>query len=166
MKDIITFGKVRASWGKTGNDADVYMVNSVYRQLSGSTGRIPFGYVTLPLGGVNGYTADNTLGNMYLSPEMTTEYEFGLNMAFFNNRISFDASYYNRNSDKQIMSLNMDPSTGYTYRNMNLGKIRNQGVELLFNVTPIETRDFSWDVTLNFTKTGVRLSACQKNWVV
>ena len=152
LKDIITFGKVRASWGKTGNDADVYMVNSVYRQLSGSTGRIPFGYVTLPLGGVNGYTADNTLGNMYLSPEMTTEYEFGLNMAFFNNRISFDASYYNRNSDKQIMSLNMDPSTGYTYRNMNLGKIRNQGVELLFNVTPIETRDFSWDVTLNFTK--------------
>jgi hypothetical protein len=41
MKDIITFGKVRASWGKTGNDADVYMVNSVYRQLSGSAGRIP-----------------------------------------------------------------------------------------------------------------------------
>ena len=152
MKDIITFGKVRASWGKTGNDADVYMVNSVYRQLSGSAGRIPFGYVTLPLGGVNGYTADNTLGNMYLSPEMTTEYEFGLNMAFFNNRISFDASYYNRNSDKQIMSLNMDPSTGYTSRNMNLGKIRNHGVELLFNVTPVETRDFSWDVTLNFTK--------------
>ena len=66
--------------------------------------------------------------------------------------ISFDAAYYNRNSDKQIMDVNMDPFTGYTLRNMNLGKIRNQGVELLFNVTPIETRDFSWDVTLNFTR--------------
>ena len=156
LKDVISFGKVRASWGKTGNDADVYMVNSVYRQLGGtessSPTRIPFGYVTLPLKGVNGYTADNTLGNLYLSPEMTTEYEFGLNMAFFHNRISFDAAYYNRNSDKQIMDVNMDPFTGYTLRNMNLGKIRNQGVELLFNVTPIETRDFSWDVTLNFTR--------------
>ena len=83
---------------------------------------------------------------------MTTEYEFGLNMAFFNNRLSFDAAYYNRNSDKQIMSLSMDPATGYGSQNINLGKISNKGVELLVSGTPIQTRDFSWDVTVNFTK--------------
>ena len=149
VKDVITFGKVRASWGKTGNDADVYMLSPVYTAGSYS---IPFGSLTFPLDGVNAYTLGNVLGSNTLSPEMTTEYEFGLNMAFFNNRVSFDAAYYNRNSDKQIMSLNMDPATGYTSQNINLGKIGNKGVELLVSVTPIQTRDFKWDVTLNFTK--------------
>lgn len=149
LKEIITFGKVRASWGKTGNDADVYMLSPVY---GASRYRIPFGYLTFPLNGVNAYSLGNILGSSTLSPEMTTEYEFGLNMAFLNNRISFDAAYYNRNSDKQIMSLSMDPATGYTSQNTNLGKISNKGVELLVSVTPVETKDFKWDVTFNFTK--------------
>ena len=83
---------------------------------------------------------------------MTTEIEFGLNMAFFNNRISFDVAYYNRNTDKQIYSLNMDPASGFTAQNMNLGKVQNKGVELLVNVTPIETKDFSWTLGWNFSK--------------
>ena len=149
IKEIISFGKVRASWGKTGNDADVYMLSPVY---AAGAYTIPFGSLTFPLGGVNAYTLGNILGSNTLSPEMTTEYEFGLNMAFLNNRISFDVAYYNRNSDKQIMSLSMDPATGYRSQNTNLGKINNKGIELLFSVTPVQLKDFSWDVTLNFTK--------------
>ncbi|MFV0588026.1 SusC/RagA family TonB-linked outer membrane protein [Bacteroides reticulotermitis] len=149
LKEIISFAKVRASWGKTGNDADVYMVNPVYGKASS---RIPFGYLTFPLGGVNAYSAGNILGSSTLSPEMTSEAEVGLNMAFFGNRLSFDASYYNRNTDKQIFSLSMDPSSGYTAQNMNLGKIRNRGIELLVTGTPIRTKDFSWELTWNFTK--------------
>ena len=83
---------------------------------------------------------------------MTTESEVGLNMAFFKNRLSFDVSYYNRNTDKQIFSLAMDPASGYTAQNMNLGKIRNRGIELLISGTPIRTKDFSWELTWNFTK--------------
>ena len=149
LQDVITFGKIRASWGKTGNDADVYMVNPVYAQ---SSNRIPFGSLTFPLGGVNAYAAGNVLGSNTLSPEMTTESEVGLNMAFFKNRLSFDVSYYNRNTDKQIFSLAMDPASGYTAQNMNLGKIRNRGIELLISGTPIRTKDFSWELTWNFTK--------------
>ena len=148
-KDVITFGKLRASWGKTGNDADVYMVNPVYAQ---SSNRIPFGYLTFPLGGVNAYSAGNVLGSNTLSPEMTTEAEVGLNMAFLKNRLSFDISYYNRNTDKQIFSLAMDPASGYTAQNMNLGKIRNRGIELLVSGTPIRTKDFAWELTWNLTK--------------
>ncbi|WP_300725828.1 SusC/RagA family TonB-linked outer membrane protein [uncultured Bacteroides sp.] len=157
LKNIITFGKIRAAWGKTGNDADPYMVNPVYSQAGAagywrentyySTYRFPF-----INSGYNAYTVGNTLGSNTLSPEMTTEYEFGLNMAFFNNRLSFDAAYYNRKTDKQIYSLNMDPASGYTYQNTNLGEVENKGVELLVNVTPIQTKDFSWDITWNFTK--------------
>lgn len=151
-KKVLTFGKVRAAWGKTGNDASPYMTQSVFAQASSSSSG--WGSSSFPFAktGTNAYTNGNTLGSTNLSPEMTTESEVGLQLAFFNNRLSFDAAYYNRISDKQIFSLDMDPATGYTAQNMNLGKIRNRGIELLVNVTPVQTRDFQWDLTWNFTK--------------
>ena len=152
VKKIITFGKVRAAWGKTGNDANVYMTGNVYTKASSNssgwgTSAFPF---TKP--NVNAYTEGNVLGSNSLSPEMTTETELGLNMAFLSNRISFDFAYYNRITDKQIFSLDMDPATGYTAQNINLGKVRNRGIELLVNVTPVKTKDFQWDINWNFTK--------------
>lgn len=148
-KDILSFGKVRLAWGQTGNDANVYMIDPYYQQ---SDVRLGFGNVTFPLKGVNAFTEGNTLGNPTLGPEITTEFEVGGNLNFFNGRISIDGSYYNRSSDKQIFSLNMDPASGYTYQNINLGKISNKGVELLVNFVPVQTRDFKWDVSWNFTK--------------
>ena len=153
QRDFLTFGKFRVAWGRTGNDAGVYMTNSVFAQAAAATSgfgngsSFPFTKV-----GVNAYSLGNTLGSQNLSPEMTTEFEVGLNMAFFQNRFSFDAAYYDRNTDKQIFSLNMDPATGYTAQNMNLGKIRNRGIELLVNVTPVKIGDFQWDINWNYTK--------------
>ncbi len=153
MRDVITFGKFRVAWGRTGNDAGVYMTNSVYAQAAAATSgfgngsSFPFNKV-----GVNAYSMGNVLGSQNLSPEMTTEFELGLNMAFLNNRVSFDAAFYDRNTDKQIFSLNMDPATGYTAQNMNLGKIRNRGVEFLVNLTPVKVGDFQWDINWNYTK--------------
>jgi TonB-linked SusC/RagA family outer membrane protein len=153
MRRIINFGKLRFAWGRTGNDADVYMTNSVFAQAAAATSGFGNGS-SFPFTktGTNAYSLGNVLGSQNLSPEMTTEAEVGLNMAFFDNRLSFDAAYYNRNTDKQIFSLNMDPATGYTAQNMNLGKIRNRGVELLVNVTPVLVGDFRWDLTWNYTK--------------
>ena len=153
QRNIITFGKFRVAWGRTGNDAGVYMTNSVYAQAAAATSgfgngsSFPFTKV-----GVNAYSMGNVLGSQNLSPEMTTEFELGLNMAFLQNRFSFDAAYYDRNTDKQIFSLNMDPATGYTAQNMNLGKIRNRGIELLVSVTPVKIGDFQWDINWNYTK--------------
>lgn len=152
LKSVIDFGKFRAAWGKTGNDATVYMTNSVYGQaVSSSTG---YGESSFPFTkvGVDAYTAGNILGSANLSPEMSTEFEFGLNMAFFKNRFSFDATYYNRNSDKQITTLSMDPATGYSSQNANLGKIRNHGFEVSLSVVPVRISDFTWTLNLNWTK--------------
>jgi len=148
----LSFGKVRAAWGKTGNDADVYMTDPYYTQGSfNSSGwadsKFPFSKT-----GTNAYTVGNVLGSSTLSPEMTTETEFGVQLAFLNNRISLDATYYNRNSDKQITQLSVDPASGYTAQNVNLGKIRNRGVELLVSVVPVRTKDFEWSLTWNYTK--------------
>ena len=152
VKKTVNYAKLRAAWGKTGNDALPYMVKTVYPQGSASssgwgTSKFPF-----TNGNWNAYTVGNTLGGSTLSPEMTTEFEVGLNMAFFGNRLSFDASFYNRTSDRQIFSLDMDAASGYLYQNMNLGEIRNRGVELVISGTPVKLKDFAWDVTWNFTK--------------
>ena len=152
LKKIINFGKVRIAWGKTGNDAGVYMTNSVYAQASSGSSGWASSAFPFQKTGTNAYTAGNTLGSIDLSPEMTTELEFGLNMAFFQNRLSFDVSYYDRKSDKQIFSLAMDPATGYTAMNTNLGEVSNKGIEALVTVVPIRTRDFEWSLTWNFTK--------------
>ena len=150
LNNWLTFGKLRAAYGKTGNDADPYMIYPVFAQSSADASG--WGKLSFPIGGVNAFTQGNVLGNVNLSPEITTEFEFGTNLIFFNGRISLDASYYNRNSDKQIFSLNMDPATGYTAQNMNLGKIQNKGVELLLSVQPIKTKDITWEITANYTK--------------
>lgn len=159
VKNTLSFGKVRLAYGKTGNDADVYMIAPYYRQSEVSTS---FSVNSFPIGGVNAFTLGNILGNSNLSPEITTEYEIGANLAFFNGRINLDAAYYNRNSDKQIFSLDMDPSSGYTNQNMNLGKISNKGVELLVSVQPIATKDFKWDITWNYTKNNSEVVSLPK----
>ena len=148
----LSFGKLRLAWGKTGNDADVYMTDPYYTQgLFNSSGwadsKFPFAKT-----GTNAYTVGNVLGSMNLSPEMTTETEIGIQLGFLKNRISIDATYYNRNSDKQITQLSTDAASGYTAQNVNLGKIRNRGVELLVTLVPVRTKDFEWSLTWNFTK--------------
>ena len=148
----LSFGKARVAWGKTGNDADVYMTDPYYTQGSfNSSGwadsKFPFSKT-----GTNAYTVGNVLGSATLSPEMTTELEFGIQLAFLQNRISLDATYYNRTSDKQITQLSVDAASGYTAQNVNLGKIRNRGIELLVTLVPVRTKDFEWSLTWNYTK--------------
>lgn len=154
LKDIISFGKARIAWGQTGNDADPYSIDPTFLKTSANLG---FGSLTFPLKGTNAFTEYNILNNKELQPEITTEFELGANVGFFNNRISIDAAYYNRNSDKQIFDLDTDPASGYSSRYVNLGKIQNKGIELLVNVRPIEIKDFSWDVSWNFTKNNSKV---------
>ena len=152
LKNVISYAKLRAAWGKTGNDARPYMTGSVFAQSSANSSGWWDSAFPFTKGNWNAYTVGNVLGSATLSPEMTTETEIGLNMVFFQNRLSFDASFYNRITDKQIFSLDMDPATGYTAQNMNLGEVRNRGIELLVSVTPVRLHDFSWMVSWNFTK--------------
>lgn len=149
-KKWLSFGKLRLAWGQTGNDADPYQVYPYYSLAASDASG--FGTVQFPLNGVNSYSRGNTLGSNTLQPEITTEFEVGLNLAFLNNRINFDIDYYNRNSNKQIFTLNSDPATAYNYQTMNLGKIRNQGIEALLTVKPVVTKDFEWSTSFNFTK--------------
>lgn len=146
----VDFLKVRAALGQTGNDANVYKTTSWYQIANFKD--INGYYTSMPIGGVMGMTSNNTLPSSSLKPEMTTEYEFGLSGSFFGNRLTVDASYYNRMTKDQIISASLAPETAYSYETKNIGKIQNQGVELMVNLTPVRTKDWTWDLGFTFTK--------------
>ena len=148
---ILDFGKIRLAYGKTGNDASPYQTG--YRFTQGyADGYYGSDIVKFPFNGINAFQAYHIVGSNDLKPELTTEFEVGLNLAFFQNRINIDFAYYNRNTDDQIFSLPVDPSIGYTRVVTNFGKVRNRGIELMVNTTPIRTKNFRWDLGFNFSK--------------
>jgi TonB-linked SusC/RagA family outer membrane protein len=147
MKENLSFGKLRLAYGKTGNDASPYMIAKYYTQSTAST---TFGENSFPLNGYNAFTLGNVLGSNTLSPEITSEFEVGGNLVFLNGRVSFDGAYYNKSTDKQIFSLNMDPASGYTAQNTNLGVVSNKGIELLLTLKPIDSKDLKWEMSFNY----------------
>jgi outer membrane receptor protein involved in Fe transport len=66
--------------------------------------------------------------------------------------VGFDFSYYDRNTEDQIVPIQISGSAGYTSRVINAGKINNKGVELLLYGSPLRTNDYGWDITLNFAR--------------
>jgi len=150
----LNYAKARLAYGRTGKDAAVY---SVYDQLIAASLTNP-GYpsvdnLSFPLGGVNSFTISNAAGNVDLKPELTDEFEAGLELQFFDNRIGIDAAYYNKLTKGLIDSKPMDPATGYTaFSQANIGDVRNSGIELQLKLTPVRSNDFAWDLVFNFTK--------------
>ena len=149
--DILDFGKIRLAYGQTGNDADPYYTAASFVQAY-SIGYYSGSGINFPFSGVNAFQTASTAGSTDLKPEMTTEFETGLNLEFFHGRLGLDFAFYNRITKDQIFTLPVDPSTGYSYKVTNFGKVRNRGIELLVNTTPVKLRDFRWDLSFNFAK--------------
>ena len=135
--DVLSFGKIRASWAKVGKDTGVYET---------STALWPVGTY---LNGVIGVGNNWERGNPYLKPEMTKSTEFGIELSFFHNRLHFDYAYYTNDSYNQILSPRGPQSTGYIFCSINAGNVYNKGMELTISGTPIQTKDFTWDIGLN-----------------
>lgn len=148
---VLSFGKVRLAYGKTGNDADPYMTGVTYTQGYANSYYVA-SILSFPMNGSNAFQASATKGSATLKPEMTSEFEAGLNLQFFNGRLGIDAAYYNRTTSDQIFTLPVDPSSGYSYMVTNFGKVRNKGVELVLTTVPVQTRDFRWELDFNFAK--------------
>jgi TonB-linked SusC/RagA family outer membrane protein len=91
----------------------------------------------------------NFLGNPDLKPELHTEYEGGVDIRFFNDRVGLSASAYARTTSDLITSADLDPATGFTSTLTNIGEVQNQGLELTLNATPIQS-DLRWDIQANF----------------
>ncbi|MCK7553937.1 hypothetical protein MKQ70_02495 [Chitinophaga sedimenti] len=93
-----------------------------------------------------------TLGNPGLTNERLNEYEAGLEMNFFKDRLTFEGSYFSRKSTNGIIpGALISNATGYTGTTINSAEIENQGIELLLGATPVKTNDFTWRTSANFS---------------
>jgi outer membrane receptor protein involved in Fe transport len=86
-----------------------------------------------------------------LDPEMTSTWEVGADLRFFNNHTRLDMAYYNTTVDNQIVTVRVSPTSGTILQTRNEGSIENQGVEVTLNQDIITTRDFQWTAILNFS---------------
>jgi outer membrane receptor protein involved in Fe transport len=135
----LSYGKLRLNYARVGNDAPLYSVLDVYNILP-------------PFGSDPTTTVPGTKNNPELKPERTSSAEVGLEMSFFKSRLGFDMSYYNAKTIDQILPLAISTATGYNSKFLNSGTIRNRGIELTLFGTPVQTKDFSWNVNVNWTR--------------
>ncbi len=141
LPDFINYGKLRASWGKVGNFPELYKANVAYTQDNlGSQGGGSVIYTTLP----------SEAGNDGLKSETQRDIEFGLELKMFQSRVNVDLSYYDSRLENQIIPLTLPNSSGAKSIWTNIGTMRNKGVELGINVTPIVTNNFTWDLGFNY----------------
>lgn len=139
-ENVFTYGKIRASYAETGKGTSAYLVGSYFEGAP----RFPFGSTT-------GFRRSTLIGAEDLRPERTKGKELGLEMRFFN-RFGFDLTLFDQNTIDQIFRIPTSNAVGFSQLVANSGEINNKGVELSVNLTPIKTKDFKWDMRLNFTK--------------
>jgi TonB-linked SusC/RagA family outer membrane protein len=152
---ILSYGKVRASYGQVGNDGGIgftFLTDPYYSVATwGGDGFISSGG-QFPAAFGNAFDRNGTLPNGLLKPELTTTTEVGGEFKFFSGRLGFDVTYYNSLTTDAIIAVPIAPSSGYNQAIQNAAEISNKGIELVATGTPIKSGDFSWDISVNFTK--------------
>jgi len=135
----LSFGKVRVSLAEIGKDTDPYEINTYYNSsVITSSGQVV-------------WTRGDAKGDASLKPERTSTLELGAELRFLNNRLGLDFTWYKLNSRDQIIPVAVSPTTGFTSVIINAGEIENKGIEIVLNASPVRTKDFNWDATLNFS---------------
>ncbi|WP_114750429.1 SusC/RagA family TonB-linked outer membrane protein [Pleomorphovibrio marinus] len=141
----ISFGKVRAGYAEVGSDTDVspYADNLFYR-VEPNLFPNPAGQQQ-PIGIIN--TA--TVPNANLRPMTVKEWEVGLELKFFDNRVGLDLTYYDKLTTDQILGAQVSDASGYTNQLINVGESKNRGLELLLTAVPVQTQNFMWETSIN-----------------
>ena len=140
----ISYLKLRGSWAQVGNDTSPYSLTNPY-------------VLGLTIGDVLSAETSSTFPLSNLKPEETRSWEAGLEMRMFQGRFGIDFTYYKSNTTNQILSVGMPGSSGYTSKRINAGQIQSSGAELMITGTPIQTKDWNWDLNLNW---GTNRSEC------
>ncbi|MBZ4191412.1 TonB-dependent receptor [Niabella beijingensis] len=147
LKDsrVLSEGKLRASYGLTGNNRigefDYLSVMDLAFNPQGYT----FGNQT-----VTG-AIPKSVGNPSLKWETTAQTDLGVDLGFFNNRISLTAEVYRKKTRDLLIYANVPLSLGYGFANRNIGSVQNQGLELTLSTVNIKTKDFKWESAFNIS---------------
>ena len=131
----VTFAKIRTSLAQVGKDPSPY---NLY-----NTRKFEFE------SGIRKPVVNTIKMNDMLKPEIKTSYELGLDMKFLNNRLGFDFTYYYSVTRNQSMLV--DAAAPWSQQWVNAGKILNRGVEMMVYTTPIQTKDLTFNLNMNFS---------------
>ncbi|NMM49343.1 SusC/RagA family TonB-linked outer membrane protein [Marinigracilibium pacificum] len=152
QSSFLSYGKIRASYGQVGNDAPLYATQNYFTQaVGGGDGFIADAVIQFPFLGNNAFEQNGVLANNNLRAELTSTFEVGADLKFFDNRLGLDVTYYYSETKDQIIPVDISSSSGYLNRIQNAGLISNEGIELVLNGVAYESDNFSWDISLNFT---------------
>jgi len=139
---FISYGKLRASYGTTGNDQiSDYQFLSLYSST----------YVSTPYQGATGLQP-NGLTNPYLQWEETKKSALGLDLGILKDRLLLTANYFINRSSNQLLLYTLPVITGFGSIVRNFpATVQNSGWELILSSTNVKTRDFSWSTHINLT---------------
>lgn len=138
--DILTFGRLRASYAETGNDASPYQTRQGYNISN------------VDYQGQRMATVPNRIPLLDLKNELTKSWEFGTELRLFDNRLGIDFTTYTSSTLNQIFPVSMSSTTGYTSRLINAGQVDNRGIELSLDATLIQTHNFMWNLGFNTSR--------------
>lgn len=135
----LSFGKFRASYAQAGSDLNPYRTTP-----------------TFGVGGVYGTTSSlfvpDNLNNPDIQPSFAHSYEIGADLQFLKNRLGVNFTYYVQKNKRQIISLDVSGTSGYTSTLINAGLMQSNGVELTLSGTPVKSKNFTWDIVFNIAK--------------
>lgn len=140
LPEWISFGKFRASYAEVGGDTEPYR-DALYYSMNANT------YNGYAYGGISG----NVSPNPNLKPLKVQEAEAGLEMIFFDRRLSFDFAVYRKNTVDEILNADISNASGFSSTVVNVGRLRNQGLEALITLVPISATNFTWETGFNYT---------------
>ncbi|MFI3305407.1 MAG: SusC/RagA family TonB-linked outer membrane protein [Rikenellaceae bacterium] len=145
---IVDMIKLRGSIAQVGNATSAFQLYSDYSTTDYA----------------GGYSIPSSIKNAYIDPEKTTSYEMGLNARLLQNRVDLDLAVYKNITTNQIISASQSSEVGATAITMNAGRIDNKGIEASIRVTPIRTKDFTWDISANWALNKNKLVSLQDGW--
>ncbi len=138
--NTFSFGRIRASYAKTGMATSPYRIHPTYRN------RDPYAGNTLFF-----ISREYPVSNL-VNEDMYT-YEGGFELSFFNNRLGIDATYFDNTTVNQLIGVNVPSSTGFNSMLINAGEIQNTGYELLLRLGIIrKSGGLNWDMVVNWSK--------------
>lgn len=145
LKDnkTLSYGKIRASYAEAANIPSPYSSVPIFQPQLTTNG---------------GYAYGVTGANPNLLPEFRKSVEFGTELKFFEDRFGLDVTVYSTKTvDPILKNMRLSYGTGFVLTSANFGDLRNEGLEITLNATPVKTSSFSWDTSANFNKTRSEL---------
>jgi TonB-linked SusC/RagA family outer membrane protein len=145
LPNSINLLKIRGGWAQVGNDTEPYNLYTTM-EAAGYWGSLPLS--ELP----------GSLLISNLKPEIANSIEFGIDIAFFSNRLRADATYYNLKNRNQILSMSLPSSSGFSTKLINAGEVESRGWDLTVGGTPVKTKNWEWDNNFVFTRNRTKIN--------